>query len=182
MRDLIDLPSSDSKVGIASFHDEVDALEADFLRHSISVVMWPTGWKNNVSGLDPRWIRVKLGEHKSHIPEKPGVYAFQIFIECEKMPNSFSIIAYFGKAEKSLRERYYSYYRDLSRGASNRRQIHRLFDRWGQYIDFYYWVIEDKSIDILEVEQNLLDGALPPFSTEGYSAVVRAALHSIWRL
>ena len=82
------------------------------------------------------------------------------------------VVAYIGKSERSLRERFKQYLSERKWG-SKRDHIRRLFDHWGNDLYFSYWSINDAKCDLKEIELTLNDAIVPPFVIRDFSATVR---------
>ena len=47
---------------------------------------------------------------------------------------------------------------------------------WEDYLYFYYVEVDPSQMDIKQLEQKLLDTFTPPYSQEGYSTKIKAAV------
>ena len=156
--------------------DPDSTLMGGFFEHQVRAIIWPSRWRSADIERVPEWTEVKFGNDTAKcVPKTPGIYAFCIAIDCDIAPRNV-VVAYIGKSEKSLRDRFRNYLSERKWG-SRRNHIRRLFKHWGNDLYFSYWSISDISCDLKEIELTLNDAIVPPFVTNDYSATVRREVH-----
>lgn len=147
-------------------------LSGGFFEHQIRAIIWPSRWRSVDIEKVPEWTEVKFGSDTAKcVPKTPGIYALCIAIDCDVALKNV-VVAYIGKSETSLRDRFRNYLSEQKRG-SRRNHIRRLFKHWGSDLYFSYWSISDTSCDLNKIEITLNDAIVPPFVTNDFSASVR---------
>ena len=112
------------------------------------------------------------------IAERPGVYAFAIAHNAVGLP-PHSYILYIGQAgakggaTRTLRARFKEYLREPRR--VRRPAVALLLDTWPTCLVFCFATVDPDAVDLLDVERQLNDAMMPPFSQEDFSAEIRAA-------
>lgn len=145
--------------------------EDEFRRHEVPVYLWPSVWKRLCFDQVPLWRTARFGyDSTTSVPIARGIYAFRIRIASFSVPDN-GVIAYFGTSGK-LRNRYRDYISEKKRGAK-RPKIRRLFELWGDELDFVYWVVGDRSCSLKPLEAALNSVVMTPFVTKDLTARAR---------
>lgn len=161
-------------IDIESEKDEMMTDEDFFRRHKVRAHLWPRAWKSALQESEikekvPLWNTVRLGrDPTASVPKERGIYALRIRIEPTAVPDS-GLIAYFGISTE-LYSRYCKYISDKRSGLAKQKKIRRLLLRWGDHLDFIYWVIEDKSCALMPIEKSLNSAVMAPFATKDFNA------------
>lgn len=164
--------SDDTVYDIFDEDEPGPTLAGQFFEYQIRAIIWPSRWKSVDIERVPKWTEVKFGNDTAKcVPKTPGIYAFCIAIDCKMAPRNV-VVAYIGKSEKSLQDRFRNYLSERKWG-SRRNHIRRLLKHWGNDLYFIYWSISDTSCDLKEIELALNDAIVPPFVINDYSATVR---------
>ena len=168
---------SDDKVyDIIEDDDSEATLASRFADYQVRAVIWPSRWKSASISQIPKWIEVKFEPNTaSCVPTTPGIYALCISVDCDIAPRN-TVVAYIGKAEGSLRNRFQSYLRQKKKRLGQV-LIKRLLKHWGDDLSFMYWSISDNKCDLYRIETKLNDTIVPPFVKKDFSASVRSEVH-----
>lgn len=124
------------------------------------------------------WNSLQFNEdNKKGVPEDRGVYAFVVQHNDNNLP-CHGYITYVGitgneSKERNLNKRYKDYLRDQKK--PKRIHIHEMLTKWKDCIYFYYAAIEDRDIDLSDVEKKLNDAIIPPYSKNDFTAKVKQA-------
>lgn len=148
--------------------------------HIKRMVLSPKQWADCSLPVSLRWEFKKFTEDNSkHIPNDcGGIYTFVVQPNIADHP-ACSYLMYVGKADNSLRSRYYKYLEERRLGdASRRPHVEEMLKTWEGYLWFYYAKVDRKDV-IHSVEQLLLAAYLPPTNKE-FPAEVRRALQRLF--
>lgn len=166
----------DSIYDIDIFSPIGDDLERFTQKFTLAPVLWD---KFNIDDLDDvdfsKWETVKLmqngvfSDELSKIPTKyGGIYVY--CIEPHIIPGGGIYVMYIGKATKTasenLRRRVRSYYADVS-DSEHRPRLHRLFNKWGEYVYVHYLPVDSRPEVITALEDRLIAAfGKPPCNSE----------------
>ena len=160
--------------------DIYNPIEDDLEAFQNTYIMSPELWRkfniDDLAGVDfSKWKRIKLIESGSFsdklstIPTKyGGIYIY--CIEPEIVPNTGCYVMYVGMATKTrsenLRARIKSYSKQMG-NEYDRPRLHRLFEKWEDYVYVHYLSI-DASKEIIVALDDRLIGAFgkPPCNAE----------------
>lgn len=136
--------------------------------------LWLTGWKNYPAPISLNWKSVKFErENRSTIPESQGIYAFFVVPQVANFRNH-AYLMYIGEtgqdSNNNLREKFSEYF--AYKRNHKRPHIHRLLNKWDDYLYFYYAEIPHNTINLYELETMLLDTFQPPYNIRDFSAEI----------
>jgi hypothetical protein len=152
------LPSPPVPAGI-KFVDMADQLKA----HEERIMLFVNGWKGYKKKKfdEAKWITHSFRkETTQHIPEKPGVYAFLIRPGIP-LGLDANVLIYVGKADTSIRSRYYRYLKECIDPVYGRPKITYWLHKYFDYVHFAYAEIP-KPGDPHDLERRLLAALMPP--------------------
>lgn len=160
---------------MSSIYDDLDFDLEAFQNHYI---MAPQLWSRfSLSDLTDvnfdNWKTIKLikdenGQFSDKVNSVPddvgGIYVYSI--EPHIIPNCGSYIMYIGMtAKQSLRKRVKQYQKETGNNYS-RPKLHRLFNKWGEYVYLHFLPIEAPDETIVTVEDRLIAALTPPCNAE----------------
>jgi len=143
--------------GNKSFVDIVSDAKA----HEIRLLLWPTRWQQYrpIHNLD--WQIFEFNsDNIQQIPKNPGVYTFLVQPRIAYNLNA-SYLMYIGKTDRSLRQRYREYLREVE-NTSGRTQIIDTLIRYTGYVYFSCACVISKSVTPTQIEDELLKAFMPP--------------------
>jgi hypothetical protein len=152
------LPSPPVAVA-AKFVDLADQLKA----HEQPIMLFIDGWKSYKQKTfdQAKWTtHIFRKETTKHIPHKPGVYAFLIRPGIP-LGLDANVLIYIGKADTSIRSRYYRYLKESIDPVYGRPKITYWLHKYFDYVHFAYAEIP-KPGDPYDLEQRLLAALMPP--------------------
>ena len=146
-----------------------DELKADMRNFFIS----PKQWSKSQVKIPLAWQDLRFSqENKKNVPKKRGIYAFIINHQNNHFP-SHGYIMYIGitgaKSEKrTLNDRFGDYLRDKKN--DKRPRINYMLNKYEDDLVFSYVPIDNQKIDLEQLEKDLNDALLPPFSINDFTA------------
>lgn len=178
----------DSIYDIDIFSPIKDDLECFTQPFTLAPVLWEKFKIDDLENVDfSKWKSVKLmhngafSKELSQIPTKyGGIYVY--CIEPQIIPNTGIYVMYIGKATKTasenLRRRVCSYSADVS-DAESRPRLHRLFNKWGEYVYVHYLPVNDQPEVITALEDRLIAAfGKPPCNSEVRIKSVKLAVRA----
>lgn len=165
-----------SAFDLAAHKAQLKEPEDYYRQHSFTVYLWSDLWRKIAGPQAFEWSEVAFEDAAvDAVPMEPGIYAFKIAIRDTIMPEH-SVIVYFGQSgagsDGKLRKRFKQYLRGKKRGAK-RILIDRLFRTWPNDLVFCYAALDCTEDELLKLENDLSDAAIPMCSTMDFSAHVR---------
>jgi hypothetical protein len=130
--------------------------------------------------VDLKWNRIRFAkENADQVLEQPGVYAFVISHDDPGLP-SHGYVLYIGqtkgkKTTRSLRVRMKEYFREQER--PKRPRIYEMLNKWKGFLFFYFAAVDPAVVNLLDVEAQLNDAMIPPYSQQDFSAEIRKRKH-----
>ena len=153
--------------------EEIGRHQITFILHPdrISACPYPISYLN--------WEAIPYGKaYIDKVPsDKRGVYAFVFCHNSDILPQH-GYVLYVGLAgnnsTRSLRDRYKDYLNE--RRVMKRPRIARMIGTWHNMLKFFFAPVDDtvSAKDLKELEKQLIDALLPPFSVGDMSADIRA--------
>ncbi|MEE9454666.1 MAG: hypothetical protein V3V13_09835 [Paracoccaceae bacterium] len=168
-------------VDINQLEEYNDSAIENFVRYKVNHSISPIRLKKNpfkVANLD--WSHVPYGDGQvDDVPDdKRGIYAFSITTDSPVLP-PHGYILYIGIAGhnsmRSLRSRYKDYLN--TKKVIKRAHINRMIVTWNDVLRFCFAPINNdvSAADLIELEKELNDALMPPFSRGDMSAELKAA-------
>lgn len=151
-------------------------------KYRVSVFLSPGQLLANTFAISPlQWQSIDYGEKDIDLvpDDKRGIYAFVIQRPHDVFP-PHGYIMYIGiagrKSNRSLRKRYQDYLNP--RAIAKRGGITRLIGTWHPVLKFFFAPIDDHvpSADLEELEVQLNNAFMPPFSYGDISATLKSAI------
>ena len=168
------------------FNPIEDDLEAFQNTYILSPELWRKFNVDDLVGVDfSKWKRVKLiesgafSDKLSSIPTKyGGIYIY--CIEPDIVPNTGCYVMYVGMATKTqnenLRARVKSYSKQMGKNY-DRPRLHRLFQKWEDYVYVHYLSIDANGEVISALEDRLISAfGVPPCNAEVRVKSVKTAI------
>lgn len=166
----------DSIYDIDIFSPINDDLECYTQSFTLAPVLWKKFKIDDLENVDfSKWKSIKLmhngvfSEELSNIPTQcGGIYVY--CIEPQIIPGAGIYVMYIGKATKTasenLRRRVRSYSKDVS-DKEHRPRLHRLFNKWGEYVYVHYLPVDSRPEVITALEDRLIAAfGKPPCNSE----------------
>ena len=140
--------------------DFVDVV-SDAKSHEIRLLLWPVRWQQYQLVYSLNWQVFEFNEETiQQIPRDAGVYTFlvQPRIACNL---DASYLMYVGKTDRSLRQRYREYLREMA-NPTGRPQIIDTLIRYSGFVYFSCASVSDQALTPTQVEDELLKAFMPP--------------------
>lgn len=125
-----------------------------------------------------RWRKTRFQPARvASVANGPGVYAFVIQHRARGItPHGY--VLYIGqtgakKPQRKLRQRFKEYIAEEAKEITKRPRVREFLNKWKGYLTFYFAVVDPNSVDLLELERNLNDALMPPYSVEDFSPEIR---------
>lgn len=134
---------------------------SDAKAHEVRLMLWPTRWLQYQHLHDLQWQVFEFNRQTiPNIPNEPGVYSFlvQPRIACNL---DASYLMYVGKTDRSLRQRYREYLREVDCTTGRPQIIHTLI-RYSGHVFFSCASVINQLITPAQVEDELLKAFMPP--------------------
>lgn len=159
---------------IANEIDEEDEMEA----HTHKFRLWPKLWLEYMQNhsFTFSWHSFQLNECQiGNIPEKPGIYTLIIQPGIALHPFC-SYLAYVGKTERTLKERFREYLKEKNT-TTGRPKIVRWLNKYEGHTFFCCTAIEDTDL-IEKIEDALITAWVPPCNDK-YPARIRRVINAL---
>lgn len=150
----------------------LDTLSADSLRQ-IRCNPRPALWAAFAAKYNFLWEHTQFdAANRDNVPLEPGFYCFVVGLPGASLP-PIGYPLYIGKTERTLRTRFGEYLRekDDEKGRVRVRKFIKVFD--GELL-FFFTNFHGTPEQVREIETELHDALMPPYSDTGFSADVRA--------
>jgi hypothetical protein len=150
--------------------DEQDDIKA----HTHRFYLWPKLWLEYIPkyAISFNWQVYSLRlDQVRRIPEKPGIYTLIIQPGIALHPHC-SYLAYVGKTDRTLRERFKEYLNEKKR-VTGRPKLLGLLNKYDKYVYFCCTEVRDQSL-IAQIEDDLIGASecVNGFETPRYSNLV----------
>jgi hypothetical protein len=149
----------------------LEGLAGDEARR-IDCVPKPARWADFSAKRKLDWKHIPFNKvNHAAVPEKPGFYCFVVGLPGTSLP-PIGYPLYVGKTERTLRIRFGEYLKEehSERGRVRVRKFIKAFQ--GELL-FFYTDFHGTSAEVKEIETELHDALMPPYSDVGFSAEVR---------
>lgn len=120
--------------------------------------------------LDWKHIEFTKANHPV-VPDEPGFYCFVVGLPGTSLP-PIGYPLYVGKTERTLKKRFGEYLREEN-SARGRIRIRKFLKVFKGELLFFYTDFHGTSAEVKEIETELHDALMPPYSDVGFSADVR---------
>ena len=123
-----------------------------------------------------RWNQTKFQENNVNaVTEEPGVYAFAVANDAPGLP-PHGYILYIGQTKgktrvKTLRDRMKEYFQERRR--PKRVGVWLFLNKWKGSLFFLFAPVDPKRFDLLDIERQLNDAVVPPYSQQDFSPRIR---------
>jgi excinuclease UvrABC nuclease subunit len=155
-----------------------EAVTKDYIR---KFLLHPDFWIDNSNQikLTLSWKKIKfIARNLTKIPKQKGVYAFVLQPKYNNFP-TMNYLFYVGKTNRTLKIRFSEYLKEKDGIGKPRKKIHKMLNRYDNYLYFYFAPIINKT-DVNESEERLLNTFVPHVNTAIPKAKIKNELKNIY--
>ncbi len=146
-------------------------------RHEQRFILSPRRFKGGVPLPPLNWATVNFNAQQiKTVVAQPGMYAFSVVANRLGLP-PHGFVLYIGQTgakhdARTLRIRAGEYLKEKKTG--KRRHVWEFLNKWSGHLHFHFAPLDPKTNDLEDVEKNLNDALMPPYSVNDFTLEIKA--------